>query len=308
MTHFKPQQLTEEIIKYTGGTFAGKEVNINQAPYKAANERAKDELFDMDKDPSKSEVPPQVDLTSREDIQKLVDNENAFPQNLIAQIKPILVDSILKKGLDLARNPFLRFLMYKNKLADSGIQIPQAQGKIIAQACENAEFKTFGSENLNNAFLNKWWTNPKAYKGDPYKIQALILLTDNSRAEEFGDLKTRPLAEILDATSKKEVEDILTRWSTASGEKQERGSSFKKSPAAKSKVSDQDAWLKEVEDHYKAAGLTDTKKVLNAAKQVWKKGKNAAQAWADLRAALAPAETTTATTDTAAPASSEAAK
>lgn len=293
MNHSDTQLLTENIIKYTNGTFAGKEVNIDQALYKAANQKASDEVMDVDKDPRDSGIPPKIDLSKREDVQYLVDNEEIFPQEMIAQIKPVLVDAILKNGVDLARNPFLRFLIYKDKLKDSGIQIPQAQGKIIAQACNNTEFKTFGSENLENAFLNKWWTNPKAYKGDPYKIQALILLTDNSRAEKFGDLKTRPLAEILDATSKKEVEDILTRWSAASGEKQERGSSFKKSPAAKSKVSDQDAWLKEVEDHYKAAGLTDTKKILDAARGVWKKGKNAAQAWADLRAALAPADSDT---------------
>lgn len=293
MNHSDTQLLTENIIKYTNGTFAGKEVNIDQALYKAANQKASDEVMDVDKDPRDSGIPPKIDLSKREDVQYLVDNEEIFPQEMIAQIKPVLVDAILKNGVDLARNPFLRFLIYKDKLKDSGIQIPQAQGKIIAQACNNTEFKTFGSENLENAFLNKWWTNPKAYKGDPYKIQALILLTDNSRAEKFGDLKTRPLAEILDATSKKEVEDILTRWSAASGEKQERGSSFKKSPAAKSKVSDQDAWLKEVEDHYKAAGLTNTKKILDAARGVWKKGKNAAQAWADLRAALASADSDT---------------
>lgn len=298
MNHFDAQLLTEEIIKYINGTFEGKEVNVDQALYKAANQKASDEVMDVDKDPRDSGIPPKIDLSKREDVQYLVDNEEVFPQKMIAQIKPILVDSILKNGVDLARNPFLRFLMYKDKLKNSGIQIPQAQGKIIAQACNNAEFKTFGSENLESAFLNKWWTNPKAYRGDPYKIQALILLTDNSRAEKFGDLKTRPLAEILDANSKKDVEDILTRWSAASGEKQERSSSFKKSPAAKSKVSDQEVWLKEVEDHYKAAGLTDTKKVLDAARRVWKKGKNAAQAWADLRAALAPADSGAKAVDT----------
>lgn len=290
MNHSNTQLLIEEIIKYTNGTFAGQEVNIDQALYKAANQKAADEVTNVDKDPRDSGIPPKIDLSKREDIQYLVNDENVFPQKVIAQIKPILVDAILKNGIDLARNPFLRFLMYDDRLKNSGIQIPEAQGKIIAQACENKEFKTFGSENLENAFLNKWWTDPKAYKGDPYKIQALILLTDNQKAEQYGDLKTRPLTDILNATSKKEVEDVLTRWSAASGEKQDRGSS---SPAAKNKVSDQDVWLKEVEDHYKAAGLTDTKKVLDAARKVWKKGKNAAQAWADLRAALAPADSGT---------------
>lgn len=297
MNPFNTNSLVEEVIKYASGAWAGQEVNVGQKPSKApVAQQAAGENEEVSQ-AANLQNPPLVDLADRKSVEALVDDENVFPQELVAKIKDLVIDSILRRGLDLARNPFLRFLMYKDKLRKSGIQIPQAQGKIIAQACENKEFKTFGSENLEDSFLNKWWAEPKAYKGDPYKIQALILLTDSEKAKKFGDLDARPLAEILDATSKKEVEDILTRWSAASGEKQERGSSFKRSPAAKGKVSDQDAWLKEVEDHYKAVGLTNTKKILDAAKKVWKKGKNAAQAWADLRTALTPA---TSSPDTAA--------
>ena len=117
----------------------------------------------------------------------------------------------MQYGIDTAQNHLLYFV---SNPKISKVQVPFECGKMIQK-----ELQTHDLNDIYNpkAHASEWLYDPRAYKGDIYKIKALFFLSDWDEAAKYGDINKRPFEEVLNATSKSEIETILSNWQTKDG-------------------------------------------------------------------------------------------
>ncbi len=209
------------------------------------------------------------DKTDDQAIESLVNNNRVFNQEAIKYIKPLVIDSIKSFGVDTARNKWLPFVTNK----DLTTAVPLEHGRMLHNEFQNGDLRV--PAGLKKIAAAKWLIDPRTYKGDIYKLQALLLLSDVEEAKTFGDLETRPFEEILEASTRDQVEKILDKWQTKSGEetysrgrgyrKGSRGSSGKKVPKS------QKDWVEQVTDLISKASKDD---VAKAAAKAHKEGRS----------------------------------
>ena len=221
-----------------------------------------------------------LDRTDRKAIEDFTKNSDIFNQQTISQIRPLLVDTIQQFGLDTARNRFLYFAA-SPKLYQADFEVPYEPARMIQKELQAKDQQAINS-NWNKTSL--WMFNPQAYKGDIFKIKALLLLSDPDEAERFGDLKTRPFDAVIKASSRKEVENILQNWATKDGSE-----SHSKSYRARKNSSrfDKDVpesreeWIKQLQTFIANINKAGAKGVEAAAAKSYKKGKAALAALDD---------------------------
>lgn len=244
--------LEEKLITYKAGDKAGKPIENAEA----------------------------LDRTDRGAIENLTKNSDIFNQQTIAQIRPLIIDTIQDYGLDTAQNRFLYFAA-SPKLYQADFVVPYEPARWIQK-----ELQARDQQNINSDWnkTSLWMFNSQSYQGDKFKIKALLLLSDPDEAERFGDLKTRPFDAIIKASSRKEVEDILQNWATKDGsESPSRARRYK----ANSKRFDKDVpdskeeWVKQLQDLMKKIQDAGTKGIESAAVKSYKKGKAALAALDD---------------------------
>ena len=157
--------------------------------------------------------PFELDHPSKSDtdtITRILGDPDLFNQDFIRQVKGLLVDSIRTYGYE-DSNKFLTYVLTAQNdehLADKLKTIPFEHGEMIKNELEASTLK------LDNQFASKWLYNPQTYKGDIYKLQALLFLSDPDDAKDYGDIYDLPLDKILKSTTKKEIDEILHEWNT----------------------------------------------------------------------------------------------
>lgn len=138
-------------------------------------------------------------------------NTQYFPnQNIIKNYREVLVDSIMKNGLR-EDNKFLNWAVdnqipITSKIAEMMRKYLQ-EGKLVLDNRYNIDFNGEGRD---------WPVNSKAFTSE-YKTQALLFLSDEDQAEDFGDLDTRPFKKVLEARNDQEIADIVDSWQTREG-------------------------------------------------------------------------------------------
>lgn len=117
----------------------------------------------------------------------------------------------MQYGVDTAQNHLLYFV---SNPKISKVQVPFEHGKMIQK-----ELQTHDLNDIYNpkAHASEWLYDSRTYKGDIYKIKALFFLSDWDEAVKYGDINKRPFEEVLNATSKSEIETILSNWQTKDG-------------------------------------------------------------------------------------------
>lgn len=120
----------------------------------------------------------------------------------------------MQYGIDTAQNHLLYFV---SNPKISKVQIPFECGKMIQK-----ELQIHDLNDIYNvkAYASEWLYDPRAYRGDVYKLKALFFLSDWDEAEKYGPLNKRPFEEVLKANSKSEIETILSNWQTKDGSEQ----------------------------------------------------------------------------------------
>lgn len=257
-------KLEEKIISYISGPDAGNPIHVPE------------------------------DRTDKYSIEQLVKNDSIFNQKITKYLQPLIVQSIIDYGVDTAKNKFLSFVNSTNldKLKNP---IPLEHGKMIMNELQSGDMKVptgIGSHAGGSGDKAGWLFDDRTYQGDIYKLQALLLLSDPDRAVDFGDLRTRPWEDILNAKSRMEIEQILTNWQTKSGEEGVGGGARRAAKrfkaALKDKVPDTvEEWIEYVKRTFKETGSTSLDKVEGIAKKIYKKGMSRMEAWNQLMTALA---------------------
>lgn len=117
----------------------------------------------------------------------------------------------MQYGIDTAQNHLLYFV---SNPKISKVQVPFECGKMIQK-----ELQTHDLNDIYNpkAHASEWLYDPRTYDGDIYKLKALFFLSDWDEAVKYGDINKRPFEEVLNATSKSEIETILSNWQTKDG-------------------------------------------------------------------------------------------
>ncbi len=188
-------------------------------------------------------------------------------------------------GVDTATNSFLYFVT--NPKLDS-IQVPFERGHLIQKELQAGDLRHIylNSSGLkgNGTYISKWLWDKRAYKGDIYKLKALLFLSDTDLAEDYGSLKLRPLEELLNATSKAEIDQILDNWQVASNtdsttKRRARSSKKDLKQALDKLVPDTiEEWVEYLK---KTFSQEDPSRIEKAAKASYEKGKSGAIAMMD---------------------------
>lgn len=152
-----------------------------------------------------------INTKDRLEVDALTRNKRYFPhQNIIENYREVLTNSIMKNGLR-EDNKFL------NWAVDNKIPINAKMAQLMQQYLQSRKLEL--DENYCIDFEgkgNNWPVNKKAFTS-VYKLQALLFLSDEDQAEDFGDLNYRPFAQVLEATTDKEVAKIVDSWQSREG-------------------------------------------------------------------------------------------
>lgn len=222
------------------------------------------------------------DKTDKEAVELLVKNNNIFDQAATKYIQPLIVDSIMQWGLNTAQN---KFLLFAANPKISNVVVPLDHGRMIYSELQSGDLIL--PAGLKNIPAASWLFDPRTYKGDIYKLQALLLLSDTEEASKFGDVDHRPFDEVLKATSRDEVEKILSKWQTKSGEEtysRGRGYGRRRGTSGKRVPKDKKDWIQQVVTLIKT---TDLKSVEAAAAKAHKEGRSEEDAYAAFMQELA---------------------
>ena len=220
------------------------------------------------------------DRTNKADIEQLVNNPHYFYQTPIQNIKDLIVRTIMDYGVDTARNHFLYFVANPG-MKNLTVAIPYAHGVALQKELQDKELRAVWT-NWHKA--QNWMFDDRAYKGDIFKLKALLLLSDPDEAARFGDLNKRPIEEVLDATSRAEVEKILENWATKDGSDSPSKSRRAKQNAKrfdKDVPDSSEEWVKSVKTLVDKITKAPAGDIEAAAKKSYKKGKAALAAMDD---------------------------
>lgn len=107
---------------------------------------------------------------------------NVFSENNIGgNLKNSLTKSIQEQGINPADNAFLSFLVSVSGNDALIEKLTEEKADLIRNQLKNGEL------DKDSETAKKWLTNANAYDGSKYKIQALLLLSDEDDVENYMD-------------------------------------------------------------------------------------------------------------------------
>lgn len=153
-----------------------------------------------------------MDRTERiKTIKSILNDPQYIPnQSQLKNYLNYLVKEVDRRGFDTIDNPLLIFAI-NNK---GGNPITEEQASLIQQlALQNVLDKQLLENNAS------WLYNPRAYKGSPYKIKALVFLTNKSQYSKYGDNPEGLVQEIIQTDNDERIKELLDNWQTREGER-----------------------------------------------------------------------------------------
>lgn len=153
-----------------------------------------------------------MDRTERiKTIKSILSDPKYIPnQSQLKNYLTYLVKEVDARGFDTIDNPLLIFAT-NNK---GGNPITEEQASLIQQlALKNI---------LNKQLLENtasWLYNPRAYEGSPYKIKALVFLTNKNQYSKYGDNPEGLIQEIIQTNDDERIKELLDNWQTREEER-----------------------------------------------------------------------------------------
>lgn len=120
----------------------------------------------------------------REFDRRSITDINTYITNVLPmfeKLKNSLTSSIQEQGIKPSDNDFLSFLISVGDNKNIVNNLTEEKAEVIRQQLKNGELDT------DSNVVEEWLTNDKAYEGTRYKIQALLLLSDEDGVKNYMD-------------------------------------------------------------------------------------------------------------------------